>query len=104
MDPSPSIIPQRGEVWLANLDPIRGREQAGRRPVLVLSVADFNRSGADLVVVLPITSNLRSIPWHVPVEPPEGGLKVVSAIMCEAIRSVSRRSAANSFIVVNGKP
>ena len=36
-----------------DLDPTRGREQRGKRPVLVLSVADFNRFG--LVLVCPIT-------------------------------------------------
>jgi mRNA interferase MazF len=82
--------PQRGEVWLADLDPIKGREQAGRRPVLIVSVVEFNQSGADLVVVIPITTNLRPIPWHVVAEPAEGGLKATSAIMCEAIRSVSK--------------
>ena len=82
--------PQRGEVWLADLDPSKGREQAGRRPVLVVSVGEFNRSGAELAVVLPLTSNLRLIPWQVMVKPPEAGLRAPSAIMCEAIRSVSK--------------
>lgn len=64
----------RGDVWLADLSPVRGHEQAGRRPVLVASVDPFNQSRADLVVVIPITSTLRSIPFHVVVQPPEGGL------------------------------
>jgi mRNA interferase MazF len=82
--------PQRGDIWLMDLDLSKGREQAGRRPVLVVSVAEFNRSGAELVVVVPVTSNLRPIPWHVRIDPPEGGVRVSSAIMCEAIRSVSK--------------
>jgi mRNA interferase MazF len=48
--------PRRGEIWLAGLRPTRGREQSGRRPVLVLSVDFFNAGPADLVVVLPLTS------------------------------------------------
>jgi mRNA interferase MazF len=93
--------PQRGEIWLADLDPIRGREQAGRRPLLVVSVAEFNRSGAELVVALPITTNLREIPWHVRAHPPEGGLKAPSAIMCEAIRSVSKSRLERRWGVVS---
>lgn len=83
--------PAYGEVWFGNLDPTLGHEQAGERPVLVLSIDEFNQSHAGLVVILPITSRLRSIPWHVPVSPPEGGLTRPSAILCEALRSVSRQ-------------
>lgn len=83
------IAPARGEVWLADLNPTRGREQAGRRPVLVVSEDIFNHGPAGLVVVLPLTSTLRGVPLHVPVQPPEGGLTNESAILCDAIRSVS---------------
>ena len=85
------IAPTRGDVWLADLNPTQGREQAGRRPILVLSEDLFNRGPAELVIVLPITSTLRSIPSQVPLTPPEGGLKVQSAVLCEAIRSISKR-------------
>ena len=33
--------PCRGDIWLVNLDPTQGREQAGRRPALVVSVDLF---------------------------------------------------------------
>ena len=82
--------PQRGGIWLADLNPTRGREQAGQRPVLVFSVDEFNQGPADLVVVLPITSTIRPIPLHVTVQPPEGGLKVQSRILIDAIRSISK--------------
>ena len=82
--------PARGEVWLVDLDPTRGREQAGRRPVLVVSDDLFNAGPADLVIVLPITSTLRPVPSHVRLPPPEGGLKTESAVLCEAIRSISK--------------
>lgn len=81
--------PLRGEVWLADLNPTRGHEQAGRRPVLVVSEDLFNRGPAGLVVVVPMTSRVRNVPSHVPVSPPEGGLKQPTAVLCEAVRSVS---------------
>ena len=81
--------PARGEVWLVDLSPIRGHEQAGRRPALVVSDDLFNRGPAGLAIVLPMTSTVRSIPSHVAVSPPEGGLKTKSAVLCEAIRSIS---------------
>ena len=80
----------RGDIWLADLNPVRGHEQAGRRPVLVVSVDAFNQSRADLVVVIPVTSTLRPIPFHVVVQAPEGGLTNPSALLCEAVRSISK--------------
>jgi mRNA interferase MazF len=82
--------PARGDVWLANLNPTRGREQAGQRPVLMVSEDLFNSGPAELVIVVPITSTLRPIPSHVRLTPPEGGLKSESAALCEAVRSISK--------------
>ena len=81
--------PQRGEVWQAELDPVRGREQSGRRPVLVVSEDAFNVSPAQLVIALPITSKAKGVRSHVPVDPPEAGLTLRSYIKCEDIRSLS---------------
>ena len=67
--------PSRGEVWLVDLNPVKGHEQAGRRPALVISVDIFNQGAAELAVVLPITAQNKHIPLHVPLEPPEGGLQ-----------------------------
>ena len=50
--------PCRGEVWLADLGPGRGREQAGQRPALLLSVDRFNAGPAELLMVVPLTSKI----------------------------------------------
>ncbi|NLO08230.1 MAG: type II toxin-antitoxin system PemK/MazF family toxin [candidate division WS1 bacterium] len=84
------IAPARGEVWYADLDPVRGHEQAGRRPVLVISATLFNEGPAGLVVVLPLTTRDRGIPLQVAIEPPEGGVPQRSLIKCEDIRSIDR--------------
>jgi len=84
------IPPARGEIWLAVLDPVRGHEQGGRRPVLIISADIYNAGPAGLVAVFPLTKTHRGIPLHVPVHPPEGGLKVSSAILTDAIRSISK--------------
>jgi mRNA interferase MazF len=81
--------PSRGEIWFLNLDPTQNREQAGSWPALVISVDAFNQGPADLVVVLPVTSVAKGIPFHVPVSP-EGGVRQPSFIKCEDVRSVSR--------------
>ena len=61
-----------------NFDPTRGREQAGTRPALILSVDKFNHGPAELIIVLPITSKDKRQPIHVPIAPPEGGLAMRS--------------------------
>lgn len=88
------VQPCRGDIWTVDLDPTRGREQAGRRPALIVSVDMFNHGPADLVVVLPITSKAKGIPLHVRVEPPEGGVKEPSYVKCEDIRSISKQRLA----------
>lgn len=90
MNPSVSD-PARGDIWCVRFDPIVGREQGGERPCLVFSDDRFNQSRAELVIVLPITRTGRGLASHVRVTPPEGGLKDVSFIKCEDIRSISKR-------------
>ncbi|HLE63706.1 MAG TPA: type II toxin-antitoxin system PemK/MazF family toxin [Pyrinomonadaceae bacterium] len=79
----------RGEIWLVGLDPTKGREQAGMRPALVVSVDLFNHGAAELLVVIPITSKAKGIPLHVEIKPPEGGLTMTSFVKCEDVRSIS---------------
>ena|SRR5687767_13698425 len=85
-----AAFPSRGEIWLADLNPTRGHEQAGLRPVLVISTDTFNHGPADLVFVLPLTRTDRRIPIHIAVDPPEGGLSARSFILCDALRSIAK--------------
>jgi len=94
--------PSRGEVWLVNLNPSRGHEQAGVRPGLVVSVDPFNHGPAGLVVLLPLTSIGKGIPFHVELNPPEGGVKVKSFIKCEDIRSVAKERLSRRWGRVSG--
>jgi mRNA interferase MazF len=82
--------PLRGEIWNASLDPTRGHEQAGSRPVLILSNDVYNGGPADLVMVAPLTRTDRGIPLHVPVDPPEGGLTARSFVLCDHARAISK--------------
>jgi mRNA interferase MazF len=81
----------RGEIWVVELSPTRGREQAGTRPALIVSADPLNHGPAQLVVVVPLTSTHRGIPLHVQIDPPNGGVNETSYAMCEAIRSVSKQ-------------
>jgi mRNA interferase MazF len=76
---------------MVDLDPVRGHEQAGRRPALIVSSDDFNTSPAELVSVLPVTSRHRKLPSRVRITPPEGGLTVESWVICEQVRTISKK-------------
>lgn len=91
--------PLRGEIWRAGLDPVRGHEQSGIRPVLIVSDDIFNSGLAGLLVAIPVTSKNKAVPWHVLVEPPEAGLTMRSYIKCEEVRSLS----ADRFTTFLGK-
>ncbi|HUG16684.1 MAG TPA: type II toxin-antitoxin system PemK/MazF family toxin [Thermomicrobiales bacterium] len=83
--------PAQGDIWWVTLDPVVGREQAGRRPALVLSADAFQNMQGDLIVVAPMSRRIRSYAFHVPVMPAESGLPDPGAIMCDQIRTLSTR-------------
>jgi len=80
----------RGEIWLVDLSPVRGHEQAGKRPGLVISVDEFNNGPAGLVAIIPITTRSKGVPFHVEVPALETGLDRVSFIKCEDVRSIAK--------------
>jgi mRNA interferase MazF len=85
--------PYRGEIWLADLSPSRGHEQSGQRPVLIVSDDAFNGGLSGLVMIVPLTSKAqksRNIPAHIPLNPPEGGLKTPSVLLCDQLRTISK--------------
>lgn len=82
-------IPVRGEIYRAALDPVVGREQAGRRPFLILSVERFNSTDWEIVIGVPLTTTDRANPVHIRIEPAESGLPRVSYAMPEMVRSIS---------------
>lgn len=81
---------RQGEVWFCDLEPTRGREQAGRRPVIVVSVDQLGTGPSDLAIVVPLTTQGGENPMHVAIEPPEGGLRERSLALPEMVRSLDR--------------
>lgn len=81
--------PRWGEVWNVDFGVPKGHEQGAERPAVVISSDWFNKTKAELHVVVPFSKTIRKIGTHFQVDPPEGGLDVPSDAMCEHIRSVS---------------
>lgn len=80
---------RQGEVWYVDLDPIRGREQAGRRPAVVVSVDQLGTGPSELAIVVPLTRTAGQR-LHVPIDAPNGGVRERSYAMPEMVRSISR--------------
>jgi mRNA interferase MazF len=82
--------PIRGDVFSARLDPTEGSEQAGTRPVVVISRDSIN-ANSSVIVVVPLTdaSNVkRTYPSHVYLPQGSGGLKMDSVAKTEQIRAI----------------
>jgi mRNA interferase MazF len=78
---------RRGEIRWADLDPVRGREQAGRRPVLILSADVFNeRSGT--VIAVAITSQPQRAGYPLTLELASADLPKQSWIKISQIRTL----------------
>ena len=77
-------VPDRGDaIWLS-FEPQAGREQAGRRPALVLSPATYNAK-VGFALVCPITSKSKGYPFEVPV-PPE--MPIQGVVVADQLRSL----------------
>lgn len=81
----------RGDVWSVDFgaDPA-DPEQAFRRPALIVSDDRLHHRNLRMVIVVPGTSTIRSVPLHVVVEPDGGaGLAAATAFQAEQVRAVS---------------
>jgi len=81
-----------GEVYLADLNPTRGSEQAGIRPVITVQRDTLDRF-TTTVVVVPVTSNLRraKIPGKIILPAGEGGLTQDSVVLCYQVVALDRQ-------------
>jgi mRNA interferase MazF len=80
-------VPGIGDlVWL-NFSPQVGREQAGRRPAVVLSPRIYNEN-AGLAVMCPITSKSKGYPFEVPMP---AGAKIQGVILADHLKSLDWR-------------
>jgi len=81
---APAYVPGAGDLIWTDFDPTKGREQAGRRPALVISSAAFTEN-TGLAIVCPITSRVRPFPTSVVLPP---SLPIAGEILTSHIRSI----------------
>ncbi len=84
---------ERGEIYWVNLNPVQGREQAGKRPVLVLSIEPLNQLPLVVTVVVGTKGEniRRDYPTNVRVSPSESGLPLETVFLCFQIRSLDKK-------------
>ncbi|MBE9059939.1 type II toxin-antitoxin system PemK/MazF family toxin [cf. Phormidesmis sp. LEGE 11477] len=81
---------QRGQIYFVDLNPVKGREQSGRRPVLVMSTNEIN----DLPLVVTVVvgtkgANMRrDYPTNVRVSVEESDLPLETVFLCFQVRSL----------------
>jgi mRNA interferase MazF len=81
---------KQGEIWYAELSPTKGSEQAGRRPVVIVSGNLLNQH-LPIVIVVPVTTKIKNYKGNPIIKPSlANGLTSESEMLIFHIRSVSK--------------
>lgn len=83
---------KRGEIWLADLNPVKGSEQSGIRPVLIFQNDLINKFTVTFLTI-PVTTNIKRarLPSCVLIPAGEGGLNKDSVLLCHQLRVLDKR-------------
>jgi mRNA interferase MazF len=92
------VVPDAGDIAWIEFDPVRGTDQAGRRPALILTPQAYHQR-SPRALVCPITSNMQ--PWVFKVMLPEG-LKTKGAILVDQLRAIDRKE--RMFAIIERAP
>ena len=98
----------RGDIFLVELDPVRGSESSKTRPAILVSSNALNNSaerrGRGVVTVVPITANLLHIfPFQVLLPRDDTGLALDSKAQAEQVRSVSTERLVRQIGIVGAE-
>lgn len=89
-----NYVPDRGDIVWLTFDPQAGREQAGRRPAMVVSPRPYNQK-TSLAVFCPITSQVKGYPFEVPIP---GGCSVSGVILSDQVKSLDWKARDVEFL------
>ena len=93
----------RGDIFIADLDPVVGSEQGGVRPVVIVQNDRGNRF-SPTVICAAMTSRLSKsdLPTHVWVSTRDSGLERDSLVLCEQVRTLEKRRLRTRVGRLNG--
>ena len=80
------MIPDLGDIAWIEFDPVKGTEQSGRRPGLILTSRGYHER-SPRAVVCPITSRQKPWAFNVPLPP---GMKTQGSVLVDQIRTIDR--------------
>ena len=89
---------KRGEIYYVDLNPVKGSEQAGRRPVLVIQ-NDIGNAYSPTVIIAPLTTKRfsRKYPTNVDLRKGTAALKEDSTVLLSQIRTVDKKRLAKKI-------
>ena len=91
----------QGEIWQANLNPAKGSEQDGFRPVVILSGNLLNRH-LPVVITAPLTTKIKRYKGNPVLKPSKAnGLKSESELLVFHIRSISKDRMIKKLGIIN---
>ncbi|MDO8562134.1 MAG: type II toxin-antitoxin system PemK/MazF family toxin [bacterium] len=94
---------RQGEIWFADLDPAKGSEQSGRRPVVVISGNTLN-DALPIVIVVPVTSKIKSYPACTMLKTGRtSGLKKESEAISFQVRALAKKRLIKRIGRVTGE-
>ena len=80
----------QGEIWFANLNPAKGSEQMGLRPILIIS-GNLLNTYLPIVICCPLTTQIKNYKGNVILHPnAQNGLSKISEVLTFHIRSISK--------------
>src|SRR5436853_7917451 len=91
---SSTYVPDVGDLIWLSFSPHAGREQAGRRPALVLSPRAYNER-AGLCAVCPVTNRAKGYPFEVALP---DGLAVVGVVLSDHVKSADWQARSAEFV------
>jgi len=91
---------KKGEIWEVDLNPVKGSEQAGKRPVLIVS-GDLLNTYAKVVWICPLTTKIKNYAGNIILKPSlQNGLKHKSEVLNLHLRAVSKARLVNKIGLV----
>jgi mRNA interferase MazF len=87
-------IPSRGDIIHLNFNPQSGKEQAGKRPALVLSPKTYNQK-TGLALMCPITSKVKGYPFEITIP---ARLKTKGVILADHIKNLDWQTRSAKFL------
>ena len=87
--------PNQGDIIILDFNPQAGHEQAGRRPALVVSNAQYHKYTNGLAIVCPITNTLTPFPLHILLDK---RTKTTGVLMCEQVKALDLNARCAEFL------